>query len=69
MKKIFLIWSDLDYVRVEEFNIFPEAEARIDALTAKYATRDYGFTILKVISGVALKMESIEVTTKCKLSS
>jgi len=68
---IYFIWSNYDGINIEEFKCVEAAEPRIAKIKSIEDDKDdhYGTTIYAVINGDKMDIETIEVTSKVKLTN
>ena len=68
---IYLIWSNYDEIKIEQFKTVEEAEERIAPLKKKEDDESdhYGTTIHAVINGNEMDIKTVEVETKILLTN
>lgn len=65
---IYVIWSDWDGLRIDTFATTVEGRENAQNFIVALKKLDNGTTLDKVIQGVEMKVEDVEVVSKVKLS-
>lgn len=65
---IYVIWSDWDGANIKTFDNSEEGCKRAEDFIVRLKKLDNGTTLDKVIRGVEMKVEDVEVVSKVKLS-
>jgi hypothetical protein len=67
MDKFFVIWSNYDTMRIDEYQDQESAEEACTEILSKQDADNYGTTLDGIIKGNKLKIKTIQVTSKVKL--